>query len=112
MKKFVLTVLQALKREIDSVKSIGSMEGGFIGEESNVLELDEHAEELQHVYDNISGVHLDPELLQVSRQVEIDIMSRLTVCRSRPRHRARDKCIPVIPTKQVDVNKGDVRQPE
>ena len=23
-----------------------------------------------------------------------------------------DKCIPVIPTKQVDVNKGDVRQPE
>ena len=81
-------------------------------EESNVLELDEHAEELQHVFDNISGVHHDPELLQVSRQVEFDIMSRLNVCRSCPRHWATDKCIPVIPTKQVDVIKGDVRQPE
>ena len=79
MKKFVLTVLQALKREMDSVNAIGSMEVGLICEESNVLELDEHAEELQNVFDNISGVHLDPELLQVSRHVEIDIMSRLNV---------------------------------
>ena len=55
------------------------MEVGLICEKSNVLELDEHVEELQHVFDNISGGHLDPELLQVSRHVEIDIMSRLNV---------------------------------
>ena len=41
-----------------------------------MLELDEYAEELQNVFDNISGVRLDPELPQVSRQVEIDFMSR------------------------------------
>ena len=64
-------------------EDIGPMEVGLICEESIVLELDEHAEELQHVFDNISGVHLDPELLQVSRQAEIDIMGRLNVCRRR-----------------------------
>ena len=38
---------RALKREMDSVNAIGSMEVGLICEESSVLELDEHAEELQ-----------------------------------------------------------------
>ena len=44
-----MAVLQALKREIDSVNAIGSMEVGVICEESNVLELHEHEEELQNI---------------------------------------------------------------
>ena len=49
MKNFVVAVLKGLKREIDSVKAIGSMEVGVTCEEPNVLELDEYAEELQNV---------------------------------------------------------------
>ena len=51
-----------------------------------MLELDEYAEELQNVFDDISGVRLDPELPQVSRQIAIDFMSLFNVvCRKRPR---------------------------
>ena len=39
-------------------------------------------------------------------------MSRLNVYRKRPRHWATDKGIPAIPSKWVDVNKGDAGQPE
>ena len=49
------------------MKAIGSMEVGVNCEESNVLELDEHAEELQNVFVSTSAVRLDPELLQVLR---------------------------------------------
>ena len=88
------------------------MEVGVTCEESNLLELDEYAEELENMSDNISGVRLGPGLLQVSRKVEIDFMSRLKVYRKRPRHWATDKGIPVILAMWVDVNKGDARQPE
>ena len=83
-----------------------------LGEESDVLQPDEYAGKLQDVIDDISGVRLDPELLQVSRQVEIDFMSRMNVHRRRPRQWATEKGIPVIPTKWVDVNTGDARQAE
>ena len=59
------------------------------------------------MFDNISGVCLDPELLSASRKVEIHITNRLEVYRKRPRNWAKDKGIHVIPTKWVDVNKGD-----
>ena len=58
MKNFVVAVLKGLMRENDSVKAIGSMEVGVTCEEPNVLELDEYAEELQNVFDSISGVRL------------------------------------------------------
>ena len=103
MKNFVVAVLKG--REIDSVEAVGSMEVGVICEESNVLELDEFAEELQNVFDNISGVRVDPDL-SASRKVEVDFMSRLDMHRKRPRNWATDKGIHVIPTKWVDVNKG------
>ena len=68
MNWFVLAVLiKGLKREIDSVKAMGSMEVGVTCDEPDVLELDEYAEELQNVSDNISGVRLDPELLRERR---------------------------------------------
>ena len=97
---------------IDSVKAIGSMEAGVTCEEPNVLEFDEYAEELQNVFDSISGVRLDPELSRASRKVEIDFMSRLEVYCRRPRTWAKDKGIHVIPTKWVDVNKCDDKRPE
>ena len=111
-KNFVVAVLKGLKREIDSVKAIGSMEVGVTYEEPNALELDEYWEELQNVFDNISGVRLDPELLSASRKVEIDFMNRLNVYHKRPRSWATDKGRHVIPTKCVDVNKGDAKRPE
>ena len=80
--------------------------------EPNVLELDEYAEELHNEFDSISGVRLDPELLSVSRKVEIDLMNRLEVYRKRPRSWAKDKGIHVIPTQWADVNKGDDKRPE
>ena len=82
-KKFVLVVLKGLTREIDSVKAISSMEDGVTCEESHVLELDQYAEELQNVFDNFSGVRLDPELLQCKCRGRL---SRLNVYRKRPRH--------------------------
>ena len=94
------------------MKAIGSMEVGVTCEEPNVLELDEYAEELQNVSDSISGARLDPEPLSASRKVEIDFMNRLEVSRKRPRNGAKDKGIHVIPTKGVDVNKGDDKRPE
>ena len=112
IKNFVVAVLKGLKREIDSVKAISSMEVGVTCEEPNVIELDEYAEELQNAYDSISGVRLDPELLSASRKVEIDFMNRLEVYRKRPRNWAKDKGIHVIPTKWVEVNKGDDKRPE
>ena len=42
MKNFVVAVLKGLKREIDPVKAICSMEVGVTCEEPNVPELDEH----------------------------------------------------------------------
>ena len=50
MKNFVVAVLKGLKREIDSVKAICSMEVSVICEESTVLELDEYTEEPQNVF--------------------------------------------------------------
>ena len=88
------------------------MEISVTCEEPNVLELDEYTEELLDVFDSISGTRLDPELLKVSRQVELDFMSQLGVYRKRPRTWATDRCFPVISTKWVDVNKGDAKQPE
>ena len=96
MKNSVVAVLKGLKREINSVKAIGSMEVGVTCEEPNVLELDDYAEELQNAFDSISGVRLDPELLNASRKVEVDFMSRLEVYRKRPRNWAKDKGIHVI----------------
>ena len=58
------------------MKAIGSMEVGVTCEEPNVLELDEYAEELQNVFDRISVVRLDPELLRATRKVEIDFMTK------------------------------------
>ena len=69
--RFMLSVL-SLKNEIDSAKAIGSVEIGVTCEEPHVLELDEYTEELLDVFDSISGTRLDPELLTVSRQVELD----------------------------------------
>ena len=63
MRNFVIAVLKGLKREIGSVKAIGSMEVGIICEGPNVPELDEYAEESRNVSDNISAARLDPELL-------------------------------------------------
>ena len=99
-KNFVVAVLK------------GSMEVGVTCEEPNVFELDEFAEELQNVFDSISGVRLDPELLSASRKVEIDFMNRLEVYRKRPRNWAKDQGIHVIPMKWVDVNNGDDKRPE
>ena len=87
---FALAMLKGVKREMDSVKAIGSMEGGVTFKEPNVPELDEYAEEPQNVFANISGVRLDPKLLSASRKVEIDFMSRLDVHRKRPRNWATD----------------------
>ena len=44
------------------MNAIGSMEVGATCEEPNVLELDEYAEELHNMLDNISGLPLDLEL--------------------------------------------------
>ena len=98
-KNFVVAVLKGLKREIDSLTAIGSMEAGVTCEEPNVLELDEYAEELQNVFDSINGVRLDPELLSALKNVEIDFMNRLEVYRKRPRNWAKDNGMHVIPTK-------------
>ena len=78
----------------------------------SVLELDEYTEELLDVFGSISGTRLDPELLNVSRQVELDFVSQLGVSRKRPRTWATDRGFPVISTKWVDVNKGNAKQPE
>ena len=101
MKNFVVAVLKGVNREIGSV------------EEPNVLELDEYAEELQNVFDSISGVRLDPELLGASRKGRDRLHESVGgVYRKRPRSWAKDKGIHVIPTKWVDVNKGDDKRPE
>ena len=84
-------MLKGLKNEIDSAKAIGSLEIGVSCEEPNVLELDEYTEELLHVFDSISGIRLDPKLLRVSRQVELDFMSWLGVYRKRPGMWATDR---------------------
>ena len=60
----MLSVLKGLKNEIDSAKAIGSIKFGVTCEEPNVLELDEYTEELLDVFDSISGIRLDPELLK------------------------------------------------
>ena len=92
-------VLQGMKRVIDSVKAIRSMEVGITCEEPNVPELEKYADKLQNVFDNFSGVRLDPELVSASRKVEIDFMSMLEVHRKRPRSWATDKGLHVLPTK-------------
>ena len=81
MKNFVIAVLKGLKREIDSVKAVGFKEVGVICVEPIVLELDGYAEELRHVFGNISRVRLDPERLRALRKVAIDFMSRLYMYR-------------------------------
>ena len=67
------------------MKVIYSMEVAGTCDQFNVLELDEHSEELQNVFVNISAVRVNREDLQVSRQVELNFMSLLNVCRKRPR---------------------------
>ena len=59
----MVAVFKGLTTEIDSVKAIGSMEVGVTCEEPNV-------------FDSISGVRPDTELLSASRKVEIDFMNR------------------------------------
>ena len=100
------------QEEIDSAKAIGSMEISVTCEEPNALKLDEYTEELLDVFDSISGTRLDPELLKVSRQVELDFMSQQGVYRKRPRTWGTDRGFPVISTKWVDVNKGTPSKPE
>ena len=110
MKNFVSAVLKRPMREMDPVRAIGSMEVGVTCEVPNVLELDDYAEELRNVFDNISLVRLDPELSSALRKVEFDFMSRLDVCRKRQRNWATDRSRHVIPTKWVDVDQGDAKR--
>ena len=65
-------------------------------QELDVLEFDEYTE----------------ELLEVSRQVELDFMSRLGVHRKRPRTWATDSGTLSIPTRWLDVSKEDAKQPK
>ena len=81
------------------------MEVGVTCEESNVLELDEHGRSCRMCL--IASVRLDPGLLQVSGQVEIDFLSRWNVYRMRPRLWATDEGIPVVLTKWVGVHSTD-----
>ena len=62
-------------------------------QEVDVLEFDEYTE----------------ELLEVSRQVELDFRSRLGVHRKRPRTWATDSGILAIPTRWLDVSKEDAK---
>ena len=48
VKNFV-SVFRGLRKEIDSVKAMGSKEVGGFGEESNVMNSDEHTKEFQNV---------------------------------------------------------------
>ena len=89
------------------MKAIGSVEVGVTCEESNVLELDEHAEELQNVFDSISGAHFDPELLSASTKVGIDLMNRLEVYRKRPRSWATEKPVAFFSQRRKAVQELD-----
>ena len=113
MKNFVVAVLKGLKEEkLTLCKRLVQWRLASLVKNPMCVELDEFAEELQNVCDSISGVRFDPELLSASRKVEIDFMNRLEVHRKRPWNWAKDKGIHVIPTKWVDVNKGDDKRPE
>ena len=59
---------------------------------------------------DVGCVH--PELLKVSRQFELDFMSRSGVYRKQPRTWATYFGIPAIPTRWLDVNKEDAKQPK
>ena len=50
------------------------MEIGVTCDEPSVPELDEYTEESLDVFGSIREIRLDPDLLKVTRQVEIDFM--------------------------------------
>ena len=65
------------------------------------------------MFDSISGVRLDPELLSASRKVEIDFTNPLEVPQAtKELGEGQGQGIHVIPTKWVDVNEGDDQRPE
>ena len=71
VKHVVMNVSGGLKREIHSVKAIGSSEVGGVGEESNVMKPDEYTNEVQYVAGRISAVEFDPRLLRESRSISM-----------------------------------------
>ena len=55
-------------------------------------------------YDDMSGKRLDPAMIAVARQTEIDFIDKMGVWEIIPR---KDAGVPVIKERWVDVNKGD-----
>ena len=55
MQNFVVSVRKGLKRVIDIVKAMGSVEAGVTCEEPDVLELDEYAEDTANTNVNLEG---------------------------------------------------------
>ena len=107
MKNFVVAVLKGLKREVDSVKAICSMEVSVICEEPTVLELDEYAEKPQNVF----GVSIPSCWVRRGRSRSTSWVSWRCTASDR-RSWAMDKGTHVIPTKWVDVNRSDDKRPE
>ena len=79
MKNVVMNVSGGVKREIYSLKVIGSNEVGGVGEKSNFMYRDEYTNQVQYVVGRTSAVEHDPRLLRVSRPTEIHVVNQLEV---------------------------------
>jgi len=108
--KAVLTALKAQMLEDGSISDMDLKTGGPVPSKPVVepwAETPECWEEIEKFFDNISGEELPTQLVKEARKIEIDWCRSLPLYTKVPRTLMLQEGHKAIPTRWVDVNKGD-----
>ena len=100
--RLVYAVLKALRKELQSVGHLNEFEVG-----ATVEEPPPENEWLEEFYDEVTGVLLDPQLVEKARAEEIEYMHKLRVYVQSSWEAAAAKGCKPIPVRWLDLNKGD-----
>ncbi len=108
--KLVMAVLERLKLQLQEDGVLSAMDlqvGGPSPTEPTFSKEVWELPEFKKFWDDISGEELPAELVQKARAEEIAWVKSIKLYNKVPRKKAKERGIPIVPVRWVDVNKGD-----
>ena len=106
--KFVAQILWGLREEL---RQAGRLDAVGLGG-PNLEEKAPEDEWMPEYYDEVTGLKLDPHKEQEARRQEVEYMHKLHVYTQASQEEAQEAGCKPVPTRWVDINKGDDINPE
>ena len=105
--RFCIAILKALRQSMRHVGLFGNMEAGYHVDEPDM------SHEVAKYFDDITGIELEPKLVQKARAEEVEFLERLGTWRDA----TEEECIretgkKPLPSRWVDIKKGDLEHKE